>query len=456
LISGPDEREGEEDIYEENKKEVQRFWKAMMQKYGSERDYNKQLINAFKNSEYPEIIIVVDKLLTGFDAPRNTILYLARILKDHTLLQAIARVNRLHDGKEYGFIIDYRGVLENLDHALDLYNALPEFEKEDLSNILTDISSTISDLPQKHSLLWDTFKEIKNRQDEEEYELILSDEVLRNRFYERLSAFSRALSVALSSVQFHETTSPDKISRYRNDLKFFSKLRASVRRRYAEAVDFSEYESKIQKLLDTHVGAGEIEQITELVNIFDKDAFAKEIEKLPSASAEADTIAHRTARTIHDRMQEDPAFYKKFSELLNDTIRAFHEERIKATEYLRKVTEIMHSVKNRTGDLIPEKLKSHDTTKAYFGSIKEVLQDSKNGDEQIEDILADLALAINEIIERNRIVNWTNNSDVQNRMRIEIEDKIFEFKDQLDSDISFEEMDQIMDRCLDIAKVRRP
>ncbi|MBE0616977.1 MAG: HsdR family type I site-specific deoxyribonuclease, partial [Proteobacteria bacterium] len=121
LISGPDEREGETDLYEENRSEVVRFWKAMMAKHGSEKEYNKQVINAFKKADDPEILIVVDKLLTGFDAPRNTVLYLARSLKEHTLLQAIARVNRLHDGKDFGFIIDYYGVLESLDHALDLY-----------------------------------------------------------------------------------------------------------------------------------------------------------------------------------------------------------------------------------------------------------------------------------------------------------------------------------------------
>jgi len=87
----------------------------MMDRYGSEKNYNKQLINAFKHGETPEIIIVVDKLLTGFDAPRNAVLYLARKLKEHTLLQAIARVNRLHEGKEYGLILDYSGVIEELD-----------------------------------------------------------------------------------------------------------------------------------------------------------------------------------------------------------------------------------------------------------------------------------------------------------------------------------------------------
>ena len=89
-----------------------------MAKHGSEDQYNKNLINGFKNGDEPEIIIVVDKLLTGFDAPRNTVLYLTRQLKDHTLLQAIARVNRLYEGKDFGYIIDYRGVLTESQQSI--------------------------------------------------------------------------------------------------------------------------------------------------------------------------------------------------------------------------------------------------------------------------------------------------------------------------------------------------
>ncbi len=456
LISGPDEREGEDDLYEENKLAVHRFWKTVISKYGSEREYNKQVINAFKNAQQPEIIIVVDKLLVGFDAPRNTILYLTRKLKDHTLLQAIARVNRLSDGKDFGYIIDYRGVLENLDHALNLYSTLSEFDSGDIENILTDVTVETSTLPQKHSLLWDTFKEVKNKQDEEAYELALADVELRARFYERLSAFSKTLGIALSSVKFLEEIEPGKLNRYRADLKFFSKLRTAVRKRYAEVVDFAEYEPKIQKLLDTHVGTGEVEKITSLVNIFDIDAFAREVEKLPNAAAKADTIAHRTARTIHDRMQEDPAFYKRFSELLITAIAAFREERIKANEYLKKVTEIMNAVRNRTGDRIPEKLQSHDVAKAYFGSLKEILRRLDNGEDDFENVIADVALAVDEVVERNRIVSWTGDTDTQNRMRNEIEDRLFDFKDKDGIDITFEDMDAIMEQCLDIARIRRP
>ena len=92
----------------------------MMDEYGTAKKYEASIINRFKNSDKPEIIIVVDKLLTGFDEPRNTVLYLDRKLKDHTLLQAIARVNRVCEDKEFGYIIDYYGVLGSLNSALEL------------------------------------------------------------------------------------------------------------------------------------------------------------------------------------------------------------------------------------------------------------------------------------------------------------------------------------------------
>ena len=454
LISHPDDREGEEDLFKENVQEVQKFWKAMMSKYGSEREYNKQIINGFKHGEFPEIIIVVDKLLTGFDAPRNTVLYLTRKLKDHTLLQAIARVNRLYEGKDYGYILDYYGVLSNLSHALDLYSSLPGFDFNDLEGILTDISDPISKLPQAHSVLWDTFKDIKNRYDVEEYEVKLSDDAIRNKFYERLSNYSRLFTIALSSVKFLEDTSEEKITQYRNDLKFFSKLRSSVQRRYAEVIDFSTYEPRIQKLLDTHVGTGEIEKITELVNIFDQKAFAEEVDKLKSDSAKADTIAHRTQKTIYEKMGQDPVFYKRFSEMLKEAIKAYRDERIKEKEYLNQVTEIMGAVLNRTGDDIPERLNGFDTAKAYYGIVKEVTLTKPNlpPDENV----VDLVLNIDQIIDKNRIVNWTENIDIQNRMRIEIEDSLFVWKDQIGFELSFEEIDRILDQCIDVARIRCP
>jgi type I restriction enzyme R subunit len=145
LISSPDTREGHDDIYNESKEEVQKFWKGIIQKYGNEKDYNENLKNAFKNSDHPEIIIVVDKLLTGFDAPRNTVLYISKNLKEHNLLQAIARVNRLFEGKDFGFIIDYYGILGHLDQAMNTYSALQDFDQADVEGTLTSVNEILKD-----------------------------------------------------------------------------------------------------------------------------------------------------------------------------------------------------------------------------------------------------------------------------------------------------------------------
>jgi len=464
LISGPDEREGEEELYGENTDPVMRFWKAMMDKYGTEKEYNRQVINAFKygdpadpDADAPEIIIVVDKLTVGFDAPCNTVLYLARKLTEHTLLQAIARVNRLHEGKDFGYVIDYRGVLENLDHALDMYSNLPDFEKEDLADMMTDVRRIIEKLPQKHSVLWDTFKELQNTRDREAYERLLADDALRVRFYDRFADFARTLAVALSTTAFLEQMPDRKVGEYRRDLNFFQDLRRSVRRRYAEVVDFSEYEPKIRKLLDTHLSTEGTEQITGAIDLFSKEEREKAIAAGVSEEAKADIIAHNTKRVLEVKWrQEDPAFYKKFSRMLQDVIDAFRAGRLRAAEYLRRAGEIMSSVLNRTGDDVPEALANHDVAKAYYGSIKEVLSGHSGDGFDLAARSAEAGLEIERIIETRRKVNWTDDPDAVNRMRQDIEDYLFEFKERADINLSFEEIDRIMDECLDIAKVRRP
>lgn len=457
LISAPDDREGNTEVDEENPQAIQAFWKKMMARFGSDKEYNRQIINSFKKSDHPEIIIVVDKLLTGFDAPRNTVLYLTRRLKDHTLLQAIARVNRLYDGKDFGYIIDYRGVLQNLDEALDVYSNLADFDEEgleDLSSAFVDVSEEVKKIAQRHSDLWDLFKDVKNKQDEEAFEQHLADEELRTKFYECLSVYSRTLSIALSSVKFIETVSEDKIKKYKEDLRFFMKLRTAVRRRYAEVIDFKEYEARIQKLLDTHVGTGEVEQVTNLVNIFDTDAFNKELDQLGNAASKADTIAHRTKKTIHERIDEDPTFYKRFSELLEAAIKAFREQRLSDLEYLKKVTEIAEKVRNRTGDDIPSQLNHHDVAKAFYGVLLEVFTKYAHENLDARSVSADAGLKVDEIINEYKIVNWINNVDIQNKMKSAIEDYLFELKEEQGVDVTFEDIDKILETCLDIARLR--
>lgn len=453
LISGPDDREGEEDINEPTSSVVKQFWQKMMAKYGTEKEYNKQLINAFKHGDGPQIIIVVDKLLTGFDAPRNTVLYLTRKLEDYLLLQAIARVNRLCEGKEFGYIIDYRGVLGELDTAMALYKSLANYDSQELEGTLIDVDAHVAALPQKHSELWAIFATVRNTRDSEAYELLLGSDDLREDFYQALSAFARSFGIALSSAKFLEQTPRSKVEKYKADLKFFANLRTAVRRRYAEEVDFGEYESKIQKLIDTHVGTGEVRKLTPLVNIFDKDAFSKEVEQLTGAASKADTIAHRTKKTISERIAEDPAFYKKFSEMLEEVIRAYREQRLSDVEYLGRVTEINASVADRTDDDLPAAVRSHDVARAFYGILGDTLH-GENVSPEEEQLDAEVAVGIDRIIGENRIVDWTVNMDVQNRMKTEIEDYLIELLRTRHRAVTFEQVDYIIEQCLDIARLR--
>lgn len=188
LISGPGDHEGGGDgKYKAGEKEIEAFWQEMMERYGNEREYNKQVIAKFLHAPDPQIIIVVDKLLTGFDAPNNTVLYITRPLREHTLLQAIARVNRLADGKDSGYIVDYYGVLKQLNEAMDLYGSFSDYDAADIEGALIDISEELKSLPQHHSELVAIFNPIANKQDEEAYEVLLADEELRADFYDCLN-----------------------------------------------------------------------------------------------------------------------------------------------------------------------------------------------------------------------------------------------------------------------------
>ncbi len=448
LISAPVSREGEDKETGPSETENS-FWQMMMDRYGTEKKYNKQLINAFKHGESPEIIIVVDKLITGFDAPANTVLYLARKLKEHTLLQAIARVNRLHEGKEYGLILDYSGVIEELDQAIDFYSLLADYDRSDLEETVTYIADKAAELPQLHSNVWELFSEVKGAKDPEVYEVHLRDADLRNKFYERFSLFARTLALALSSANFLETTPPKTINRYKADLKFFQNLRAAVTQRYQETINFSEYEPKIKKLIDTHVGAGEVEQLCKPINLLNARERQQVLEDNGvSVGAKADKIASATQHVIEQEIAKDPAFYRKFSKLLEEVIEAYHAGRLQALEALEKIKNISTKVVTHTDDDIPSELIGKDMARRYFGCVSEAL--AKYGEAK-DKPGTDIALQVSERISSYKIRDWRTNQDAINKMRGEIDDILFEVAEQHDLDLSLDNHDAIIDRCIEVA-----
>ena len=460
VISPPDTREGHEEVGEETDV-VNAFWNKMMTRYGSEDLYNKQIIAQFKHADAPEILIVVDKLITGFDAPRNTVLYLCRKLREHTLLQAIARVNRVHENKEFGYVVDYANVLGELDKALNEYDALADFDREDLADVLVSIHEEIQKLPQRYSDLWDIFKEIKNSHDEERYEVLLSDDALREDFYERLTEYGKTLAIALSSEQFIMQTDEAQLKRYKNDFLRFVKLREAVRLRYAEAIDYGDYDSRIKKLLNTHIQANEVTQLNTPVNIFDDNTFSmvkeeRGIYRTQNTAANADHIAHATKRKITENLDKDPAFYEKFSKLIQDAIDDFRQQRILALEYLQKVSDIRDKVENTQRDDVPDEIRNNGEACAYFGAIKPCFSEIDTDESQTDGIAIKTTLAIQTAIDKNWKVDFWNDSDVQNTVKNEIDDFFYDVVEDVYSiDLSSEQMDEMISQTMRIAKFWR-
>jgi type I restriction enzyme R subunit len=461
LISAPDDREGDEDAFEESDDKVKAFYNAMMDKYGNQEKYEKAIINSFKKQDEPEIIIVVDKLLTGFDAPRNQVLYLTRNLREHTLLQAIARVNRLYPGKDYGYIIDYYGNLENLDDALHTYAGLEEYDPEELIGTLTNITKEIEKLPQAHSELWDIFKEVKNKYDEPAYEELLSDEAKRHSFYDKLSVYLRILKLALSSLDFNNNTPEKQIEKYKKDAEFFLALRVSVKRWYSDELDYKEYEAQVQKLIDKHISSdGDVLRITDLVNIFDKEERQAELEKITGNAAKADHIASRTLKAISIRWYDDPVESKRLSELIRKTIEDYHQQRINEAEFLAKAKGFEDTFFNGRRNNVPSTIKDNSTAIAFYNLASEELKDSLASKTNRMDIAAEIAASIDDVVKTNvfdnerPVIDWQKNDDIKGKMRIEIDDLLFEAKTKYDLEISFDNIDQLIAECIKVAETK--
>ncbi|MED4405383.1 type I restriction endonuclease subunit R [Heyndrickxia coagulans] len=455
VISPPDQREGHEVVDQESKDKVQQFWKRMMDRYGTPEKYEDAIKDEFVNGDELDLLIVVDKLLTGFDAPRATVLYVDKPMKEHTLLQAIARVNRLYEGKDYGLIIDYRGLLDKLDEAMQMYSGagLENFDPEDLKGAIYDVISIIGSLRQYYSDLWQIFAPIKNKNDREEYEVWLEDEERREEFYGVLSNFGRNLGIALESEKIYNTLPPEELQKYKKDFKFFQDLRKSVKLRYSDTIDHKEYEAKMQKLMDNYIAAEEVIRITNPVDILNAKAFEEELERLQSKRAKADAIRTRLTKSVHAKWDENPSYYKKFSERIQEAIQEYKDKRISEAEYLNRMKDIMNDYRRgESSERYPEIIKENRNAQAFYGVTKDILSETKETAASYDtNTLGDLALKIDEIIQEHQKVDWHDNVEIHNRIAQELDDLLFDFKEKHNLDIDFDTIDKIIEQIKTVA-----
>ena len=452
VISPPDMRESVDDIDEGTDNMVIEYWEKMMKQYGDADTYEEAMKNKFCDGEI-DILIVCSKLLTGFDAPVCHVLYIDKELKEHGLLQAIARTNRLHDGKEYGLIVDYRGLIQKLDAAMDMYSGagLENFEGRDLRGVVIDVLEALGQLRTAYTNLVDIFTDVKDLGDTEAVEVALADEKKREQFYNLLCAFGRALNLVLNSEQAYAALPGEERKKYQDRFVFFSKVRRSVKIRYCDAIDNREYEPLMQNLLDTHLSVAGLKQITNPVDILNKDDFERELEELGSLRAKADAITSRLSKSISAKYEENPAYYDSFSKRIKDALDQYKEKVISEAEYLAKMRSIMedyHSGKSSVS--YPERIKHNVHAQAFYGVITALFDDA-----QVEgmtpDFAAEIAEEITAIIAKHSRVDWTNNQTIHNRISQDIDDLFYAYEKNRGLVLSFDLIDKVIENVKTVA-----
>lgn len=452
VISPPDMRESIDDADEGTDDKVIAYWNKMMRQYGDADRYEESMKNKFCDGEI-DILIVCSKLLTGFDAPICQVLYIDKELKEHGLLQAIARTNRLHEGKDYGLIVDYRGLIEKLDAAMDMYSGagLENFDSGDLKGVVVDVMSAVGDLRNAYSQLVELFTPVADIGDSEAVEVFLAAEKLREDFYNRLCAFGRALNLVLNAEQAYNAVPKEERKKYQDTFIFFSKVRRSIKIRYCDSVDNSEYEPLMQNLLDTHLSVAGLKQITNPIDILNKDDFEKELEDLGSLRAKADAITSRMTRSISEKRDENPAYYDSFSKRIKEALDLYKEKVISEAEYLQKMRTIMedyHAGKSTVS--YPERIRNNIHAQAFYGVLNAIFDEVE--DETITlDFVAEVAEEITKIIAAHSQVDWSNNKTIHDRISQAIDDLFYAYEKKYGLKLSFDVVDKIIDNVKTVA-----
>lgn len=452
VISPPDIRESVDDADEGTDDLVVSYWNKMMKQYGDADRYEEAMKNKFCDGEI-DILIVCSKLLTGFDAPICQVLYIDKELKEHGLLQAIARTNRLHEGKDYGLIVDYRGLIEKLDTAVDMYSGagLENFDSGDLKGVVVDIMTAVGDLRNTYTQLVDLFAPVADKNDPEAVEVFLADDKIREAFYHLLCAFGRALNPVLNAEQAYNALPKDERKKYQDTFIFFAKVRRSVKIRYCDAIDNSEYEPLMQNLLDTHLSVAGLKQITKPIDILNKDDFEKELEELGSLRSKADAIASRMTKSISEKRDENPAYYDSFSKRIKDALELYKEKVISEAEYLAKMREIMEDYRaGKSTVSYPERIKNNVHAQAFYGVLNAIFDEVT--DEMITpDFVAGVAEQITRIVAAHSQVDWTNNKTIHDRISQDIDDLFYEYEKKYGLVLSFDLIDKVIDNVKTVA-----
>lgn len=373
--------------------------------FGNESETEKSGKKKFDNTAF---IIVSDMLLTGYDAPIASCLYLDKPLKEHNLLQAIARVNRSRKGKNAGYIVDYNGITAYLIHALEIFSG--DIRPDD---ILKNIAEELPKLALNHTKLVDFFRPLKidRKYNREEYidgaVRYIESIDKRDEFKSLLKEFNKSINIVLPN---------QKAMQYEGDFKLYNEIKLRAKNAFPDddELKISKDESKmLQNMIDEHLKANGVENLlAEPISIIDKDRFKEEIMNASPATKEL-KMRNNLKHTIKVGLDKNPDFYKPLAERLDELLKQRKDERITQTQLLIAFTEIQDEIilSEKEGE---EKGFSTERERAVYNSMKMLF----NGDAE------DATKTIFDLISGElSIIGWEAKGQVQK----DIENKIMRF-----------------------------
>jgi type I restriction enzyme R subunit len=364
-----------------------------------------------------KLLIVVDKLLTGFDAPSATYLYIDKQMRDHGLFQAICRVNRLDGGdKEYGYIIDYKDLFKSLATSIHDYTAgaLDGYDKADVAGLLQDrLRKAREDLEEAREAIKALCEPVDAPQDTAAYlryfcaidsgdaAQLKENEPKRLALYKFTARFIRAYGNLANEMEKAGYT-PAKIAAIKADTEHFEKARTEVKLASGDFIDLKMYEPAMRHLIDTYIRAEESEKISafddmSLIQLI-VERGADAVDALPKGIREnketvAETIENNVRKLIIDEQPINPMYYEKMSELLDALIEKRKQNALEYGQYLAEIVSLAKQVK------VPKSLYPATVDTAA----KQALYDNLGKD-------TTLALAVDHAVRQNRQDDWRNNS----------------------------------------------
>ncbi len=372
--------------------------KEEIKKYLTTETEEKSLIERFKKPLHEDklaFLIVVDKLLTGFDALVEQVMYLDRSLREHNLLQAIARVNRKYEKKDYGLIIDYFGVSSFLTRALEV------FHQEDVKGVMHSIESEIPRLESRHRVAMNFFQHV-DHSDLEDCVGVLEPEDIRHDFDQAYMLFSKSVDMIMPDT---------RVTPYLEDLKFLSNVRIAARNRYRDPeLDISDCGEKVKALIREHLKASKVKQLHEPIDIL-SSRFDQQLKKLPSNKAKASEMEHALSHEIHVKFDSNPTFYLSLKERLENIIRARKDKRTNDIELIEKYSEMLAELRSRSKQA---EMKGY-TEKEYpfYQMLVKELGDEGFSIEEVRAVTNDILKTIkNEIV-----MEWIEKPSIQKAVR---------------------------------------